>query len=818
MILTLFQSTDHRVESAVRPSYHIPFLRNRRFVGRGAELEALTQKLLLTKECQRLALVGLGGVGKSQVALEFAYTVRETRPEFSIFWVAALSAESFEQACTDIARKLHITQAAGDQEDVKELVKQSLSAETAGRWLLIVDNADDMDILYGSGPGESVGIADYLPESDDGLIVFTTRYQEAAVALAGGDVIELEEISRGEAVSFLEKSLIRKDVLDNEAITIELLDELTYLPLAIAQAAAYLNTNKMISIAEYLGLLRNTEQDVISLMSREFRDSTRYKGSKNAVATTWLVSFDQILKYDAIAADLLSFMSCIEPKAIPRSILPAVQPEERMVSAMGTLSGYAFVVRRGDEAVYDLHRLVHLATRVWIGKKGLAAEMVVKAIQHVARVFPSDDYENQELWREYLPHALKVLESNHGDDSAERYDLCTKVGMCLQADGRVREAVRWLEEAFSWRKDNLDEEHADRRASQHELARACRADGQAGKAVELLEHVVGVQAKVLVEEHPDRLASQHALAMTYRADGQVGKAMELLEHVVAVKAKVLVEEHPDRLASQHELAGAYRADGQVGKAVELLEHVVAMNTKVLVEEHPSRLASQHALAMTYRADGQVGKAVELLEHVVAVKAKVLVEEHPDRLASQHELAGAYRADGQVGKAMELLEHVVAVQAKVLVEEHPSRLASQHALAGAYRADGQVGKAMELLEHVVAVQAKVLVEEHPSRLASQHALARAYRADGQVGKAMELLEHVVAVRERVLVEEHPDRLASQHVLAMAYRADGQVGKAVELLEHVVAVKVKVLRDDHPSRLVSQRALAVLYAELKANNEA
>ena len=800
-------------ESAFRPSYHIPFLRNRRFVGRDTPLQALTQKLLVTRDCQKVALVGLGGVGKSQVALEFAYTVKATRSYLSIFWVSALSAESFEQACIEIARNLRISQAIGDREDVKELVRRHLSTDRAGQWLMIVDNADDMDVMYGSDREESVGVADYLPESEDGLIVFTTRSQEAAVALASGDVIELVEMSREEAVTFLEKSLIRKDLLYNEAIATELLKELTYLPLAIAQAAAYLNTNKIISVAEYLGLLRNTEQDMISIMSHEFRDSTRYKGSKNAVATTWLVSFDQIRKYDPIAADLLSFMSYIEMKAIPRSILPAVQPEARMMSAMGILSGYAFVVRRGDEEMYDLHRLVHLATRVWIRKNGHATETAVRAVLHVAATFPANEYDNRDLWREYLPHALKVLESNDGEELAVRYDLCMKVGMCLQEDGRVGEAVRWLEETVRWREEKLDDEHPSRLASQHVLAGAYQADGQVGKAVELLEHVVTVEAKVLGEEHLDRLASQHALAIAYQADGQVGKAVELLEHVVAVRAKVLMEEHPDRLASQHALAGAYQADGQVGKAVKLLEHVVAIKAKVLREEHPSRLASQHALAIVYEANEQVGKAIELLKHVVTMQAKVLVKEHPDRLASQHALAIAYETDGQVRKAVKLLQYVVAVRAKVLMKEHPDRLASQHALAGAYQTNEQVGKAVELLEHVVAVQAKVLVEEHPDRLASQHALAIAYQADGQVGKAVELLKHVVAVQARVLVEEHPDRLASQHALAGAYQADKQVGKAVELLEHVVAVNEKVLKEDHPTRLISQRALAICHAELE-----
>jgi hypothetical protein len=144
-----------------------------------------------------------------------------------------------EQACGDIARIRGIPPAADDQ-DIKELVKKYLSDEAAGQWLMIVDNADDMELLFGTGQSE--GIADYLPESENGLILFTTRYREVAVSLATGDVIELEQMDRQEAVSFLEKSLVRKHLLSGDTTAAKLLDafldELAYLPLAIAHRTA----------------------------------------------------------------------------------------------------------------------------------------------------------------------------------------------------------------------------------------------------------------------------------------------------------------------------------------------------------------------------------------------------------------------------------------------------------------------------------------------------------------------------------------------------------------------------------------------------
>ncbi|KAK0705593.1 P-loop containing nucleoside triphosphate hydrolase protein [Lasiosphaeris hirsuta] len=624
----------HTPDHACLPCYHIPMPQNQRFIGREGTLDTLKRKLFLENEARTVALVGLGGVGKTQVALQLAHWVKVHKPEYSVFWVPALSEATFEQAYTEIAKKLAIHKSSGDG-DPKDLVRQHLSSSSAGRWLLVVDNADDGAVVFGD-PGKGGGARDYLPESEDGLTLFTTRSREVAVDVAGSDVVELDEMNSEDATSLLQKSLIRKNRVSNGAEVNELLAELTYLPLAIAQAAAYLNRNQ-VSVAEYLKLLRGTEQDMVSLMSREFRDSTRYEGTQNAIATTWLVSFDHIRKSDSTAADLLAFISYIEPKSIPQSILPGCQSEEQIVHAIGTLRAYAFLSKRGESKMYDMHSLVHMATRIWVSKRGLAIQEAGKAIRHVAKVFPSDDYENRSLWREYMPHSIRMLQGPEGRDVEERYNLSYWTGRCLRVDGRIKESVWCLEQCQRWWVDCFDEDHPSRLASQHTLAIAYQANGQVKKAVELLEHVVEVRERVLTEDHPDRLASQHVLAGVYQANGQVKKAVELLEHVVEVQEKILTEDHPDRLASQHVLAGVYQANGQVKKAVELLEHVVEVRERILTEDHPDRLASQHALSIAYQANGQVKKAVELLEHVVEVQEKILTEGHPDRLTSQHAL-------------------------------------------------------------------------------------------------------------------------------------------------------------------------------------
>ncbi|KAK1613488.1 hypothetical protein BDP81DRAFT_513692 [Colletotrichum phormii] len=793
------------------PFYSIPFPDNKGFVGRSETLQAL-QSILFRDKCQKVALCGLGGIGKTQVALKLAYLTKQEKPDYSIFWVPASSKETFNEAYLAIARKLdvHVT----DDEDLRIALREHLSSPDSGKWLLIIDNADDEGVLYESEDGLD-RLYDCLPQSDDGVTLFTTRFSRVATSVAGRNVVDLASMSLNEASDFMRQSLVK--ALYREGIMLkELLEDLTYLPLAIAQAAAYMNENRT-SMQEYLGLLRNTKQDMIELLSSDFHDRTRYRdrNSQSPVATTWFISFSKIHECNKQAAELLMFLSYIEPKGIPRSIMPKLSSEQQITAAIGTLCAYAFLTQRGSTKVYDMHRLVHVSTSIWIEsqnskdqKADLALEIWESAVQQVTRVFPSDAHENRYLWKEYMPHALRLL-GNELLNSVKKVDLGYRAGRCLKVDGRVKDAIKLLEHVVDVGKTTLDEGHPDRLASQHALAGAYEADGRVKDAIKLLEHVVDVGKTTLDEGHPDRLASQHALAGAYEADGRVKDAIKLLEHVVDVGKTTLDEGHPDRLASQHELARAYQADGRVKDAIKLLEHVVDVGKTTLDEGHPDRLASQHALAGAYEADGRVQDAIKLLEHVVDVEETTLDEGHPSRLASQHALAGAYKADGRVKDAIKLLEHVVDVGKTTLDEGHPDRLASQHALAGAYEADGRVKDAIKLLEHVVDIGKTTLDEGHPSRLASQHELARAYQADGRVKDAIKLLEHVVDVCKTTLDEGHPSRLASQHALAGAYEADGRVKDAIKLLEHVVDVCKTTLDEGHPSRLASQHALAGAY---------
>ncbi|KAN0075017.1 hypothetical protein V8E54_007628 [Elaphomyces granulatus] len=499
----------------------VPFERNPRFLGRHNE------------DCEqglrKIAITGLGGVGKTQIALEIAYQIRDKKLEFSIFWIPATSVEKIEQAYMGIGERLRLQD--GTPADMKKAVKDHLSSEKTGPWLLIIDNLDDMNMWTTSDPSSPV-LKTYIPQTQT---------------------------------------------------TTQLLCQLGCLPLAIIQAASYMNQTG-VSVATYLSLLERQENEIVELLSQDFEDEWRYAESKNPVAVTWLISFHQIQRLNSLTEDYLSFMSCIDPRDI---LITQI--------ALGLLKAYSFITGQADDQTLSLHRLVHLAM---LQSGGMLEQWTVNTGKRVREILPSSAHENRILWRKYLPHALFVLQSKgFQNDTRDREYLVQMVAKCLQSDGRYHEAGVLFKEDFEKKRKKLTND--DERCS----------------------------LTVLGPGHPNTLTSMHNLASTYhgrkrksscttwhlptenRDDGG-GKAIcammetektvlgrwteveKLSVQVMETRKTVLGPEHPDTLTSMHNLASTYRDQGRWTEAEKLLSNL----------SHTLKGLSRHAVALSLLQD------------------------------------------------------------------------------------------------------------------------------------------------------------------------------------------------------------------------
>ena len=525
------------------------------------------------------------------MALALVYRIRDKFQNCSVIWIPATNMESLHQTYLDVARQLKIPGSDDDKADAKKLVQGYLSQESAGRWLLLFDNADDVNMWTSQSSPGSGRLVDYLPRSEQGCIVFTTRDRKTAVKLAQQSIVEVPEMDEIAGIQLLRNSLVNPDLTDNTPATKTLLEELTFLPLAIAQSVAYINENG-IEFAQYLSLLAEQEEDVIDILSEEFEDDGRHEHTKNPVATTWLISFEQIRNRDPLAAEYLSFMACIDPKDIPQSLLPAAGSRKKGIDAIGTLEAYSFIIKRAADRALDLHRLVHFATRSWLQQNDRMAQWAEKAIVRVEEVFPTGDHENRTEWRAYLIHAHYVLNSNLVErEFQSRMDLLWRYGMCLYEDGRWNEAEAAIAEVLEIEMRDFGKEHPDTLTSMSNLASTIRKQGRWKEAEDLEVQVIETRKRVLGAEHPDTLTSMANLAVTFWDQGRWKEAEDLQVQVMATRKRVLGAEHSDSLTSMNNLAFIWKGLGRDKEAIELMKECVALRTRTIGVNHPQTLSS-----------------------------------------------------------------------------------------------------------------------------------------------------------------------------------------------------------------------------------
>jgi folate-binding Fe-S cluster repair protein YgfZ len=790
----------------------VPFERNPHFIGRKSQLAQLEEMLFNKDHTTRIAITGLGGVGKTQLVLELLHQAKDKYKPCSIIWIPATNMDSLDQAYLDVAQKLGIPGCEEEKSDVKKLVQAYLSKEHAGRWLLVFDNADEMD-MWISGPRleqGACGLIDYLPKSNQGCIIFTSRDRKTAVKLAQQNILEVLEMDEEMATQLLHSSLVNSDLIKNQQDTKALLDELTYLPLAIVQAAAYINENGLL-LADYISLLKDQEEDVIELLSEDFEDKGRYRNIRNPVATTWLISFEQIRRRDSLAAEYLSFMSCIDPRNIPQSLLPPGLSRKKEIDAIGTLSAYSFISRRLDLAL-DLHRLVHLGTRNWLRKENLLSQSAERVMVRLEEILPNKATENRSVWPVYMPHVRYALESDIIDENAQcRVDLLWKYQRCLREEGRWIEAEVFIRQIKAMYESVHGQEHQNTLSSMNNLALTFWDQGRWKEAEELQVQVLETRKRILGVEHPDTLTSMNNLASTFWDQGRWKEAEELEVQVLETRKRILGAEHPNTLNSMNNLASTFRAQGRWKEAEELEVQVLETRKRILGVEHPDTLTSMNNLASTFGDQGRWKEAEELEVQVLETRKRILGAEHPDTLSSMNNLASTFRAQGRWKEAEELEVQVLETRKRILGAEHPNTLNSMNNLASTFRAQGRWMEAEELQVQVLETSKRILGAEHPDTLSSMNNLASTFRAQGRWKEAEELEVQVLETRKRILGVEHPDTLTSMNNLASTFWDQGRWKEAEELEVQVLETRKRILGVEHPDTLTSMNNLASTFGD-------
>ncbi|KAI1498085.1 hypothetical protein F5X99DRAFT_342248 [Biscogniauxia marginata] len=698
----------------------VPFGRNKAFVGRESVLHNIFKIIppgADKDDCQRTAIEGLGGVGKTQVALEAAYRIYDEYPNCSVFWVPAIDATSFENAYREIGHQLGVEGIEKDKADVKLLVRSALGHERAGSWLLIIDNADDLDLLF-----TDAKLADYLPFSRKGSIVFTTRNHETTVRLdipQTTNIITIAEMSDDEAIELLQKGLKENQKCDMES-TARLLELLANLPLAIKQASAYMASNTSVTVSQYLELYLSSNSDMIEFLSRHFEDRFRYKDlskQRNPITTTWLISFEHISRHNSLATDCLKSMCFLAEKDIPLSLLPEAR-KVKMAEAIGTLIGYAFIMERERPDSFDIHRLVRLAMRNWLQENGQWQDWATNTIQQLSRSFPFPKHENREVWMRYLPHGQAALEfQDECTNDEAKCMLLFNVGGSKLVLGKYVDAEQMYRQTLELGK-KVGRENRNTLSSMNNLANVLENQGKYEEAMQMHRQVLELKKKVLGRNHPDTLASRNNFANILTRQGKYEEAKQIYWQILEIREEVLGKEYPDTLTSMNNLALVLGSQGKYEEAEQIHRQTLKLREKVLNKEHPSTLDSMNNLASVLGGQGKHEEAEQIYRQTLELREKVLGREHHYTLASMSNLAVVICNQGKYAEAKQLHSQTLEIRKKTLGKEHPDTFISMNNLAVVFYSQGEYEEAEEMYRQTLELREKILGKDHPSTVQSR----------------------------------------------------------------------------------------------------
>ncbi|YCK34189.1 tetratricopeptide repeat protein [Actinomadura sp. ATCC 39365] len=744
------------------------------------------------------AVTGTPGIGKTLLAAAYAWTCQQAQWPL-IAWIVAETTDQIIMGLAGLADRLGLRRPDDDAATAARRVRTHLAASTQPG-LLVFDNATSV-----------TDVRDWIPTTGATRVVITSRNRAFSHVYPP---VEVEVFTPAQAVMFLDE----RTGLDDAEGAAELADELGFLPLALAQAAALI-ARRRLDYAIYLELLR-------SFPLERYLTRSDYDPYPAGTAETILLS---VMQFEASRQDgslLLSVLGVLAPSGVPRSILYgsiAPDPAERELwdSLLADLADTSLVSFSEDGRAVLMHRLIQRVLRERADRQG-QLQGVLNSATIVLRRFIEDLPE--EVERPFVEIVFEQTVAVHAVAVAVDIILLNLLTLRSWCGGYLAElvdfdrAIPLLQETLADCERVLGPTHTCTLTCRSRLANAYQVAGRLAEAIQLHKATLNDMEQVLGPVHPDTLASRNNLAYSYEVAGRLDEAIRLHEATLADYGQVMGPDHPATLTSRSNLARAYQAAGRLTEATKLHEVTLRTRERLLGLDHPHTLASRYNLARAYESGGQLSEAIQLYETALGGFDEVLGGDHPYTLASRQNLAGAYQAVGRKDEAIRLLEAVLIESERLLGPEHPQTVDGRHNLAHAYHASGRLDEAIELYEATLTSRERLLDPDHPHILANRNNLAGAYQAAGRFAEAIQLLEATLRTRERLLGAEHPQTVDGRHNLAYVYQASGRLDEAIELYEATLTSRERLLDPDHPHILINRQNLVVAYQAAGRMDEA
>lgn len=754
------------VTASDMPGLHVPYSRNLLFTGRESLLDAVYEHLhAQDTQPGLLALTGLGGVGKTQLALEYAY--RHQHEYQAVFWIRADTPENLTSDGLTLAQTLQLPEKdSPEHERVLAALKRWLQQHA--NWLLVLDNVADLEMA-----------AHFLPAQHQGHVLITTRMQ-ATNALApslGVSPVEAEEGAR----LLLHRALGLHANVENDVVHYQQAQEVARLlgglPLALDQAGAYIEETGN-GLDTYLQLYQQRRADLLKRRGRSARDHPA------SVSATFALAFEQVEQMCPPAADLLRLCAFLHPATIPetlllansasanQTLLPGIADHYELDVALEVLLLFSLVQRNPVIHALSIHRLVQdvLKDALTVQEQRSWAERVVLLVK---QAWPGTGVAHWGRCQEYLPHTLVCAEliARWELRSEEATHLLSKAGMYLSMRASYPEAERLLLQALTLGETFMGREHSQTASILYELGWLAHCLHRYSQAEEYYQRALTIRTN---HPGPDSLLS-----------AQIVQKLGLLR------------------LNQREYT----------EAEMFLQRALAICEQQPGTDHPLLADSLNALAMLCRARQQYGEAEALYQRALALREQHLGPDDPETATSISNLAVLYFAQGKYAEAEPLYLRVLTIRERTLGLEHPGVALALGGLALVYYFQKQYHKAEPLARRALAIQEITPGREHPETAQSLMTLAMLAFRQGDYRQAEALAVEALAIRERVLHPQAPDLITSLNNLALIYREQKKYDLALPLYQRALTLSEQEHGKEHTYTLRIRSNLAKLAQQIE-----
>ena len=554
----------------------------------------------------RVALYGMGGVGKTQVATEYVFKYRAHYR--SVFWLSAATQADLQIGFQQIAKEVHCANdTEKDADAVAKAVLQWLKHKSS--WLLVIDNLDTISVVHG-----------YLPElnGDDCHVLITTRNRDATGIPAQGLEVEVFDSSHAVDLLLLRSSGTKQSQPEIRSQATEIVKELGCLALAIEHAAAFIRQSSTLS--QFMDMYSKSRKEFLEHLPTQNHTYPR------AIAATLLMSFNKVEEDNEDAAKLLILFSFLNPdgilldflqdghKGIKEPLRSLISTPFKFGKALGKLGEFSLIRQSNDGRTIAIHRLVQTVIKDHIGHD-LAREFAGLAISLCLMAFPRFAEDHRQLCRRYQTQVDGPVQSLFHLNTEEIAAMSLRLALFLDADGKTSVAEQFERVAVKVRTELFGTDDPRTLTAMNNLAATYQSLGQAQEAAELHKKVLEASQRKLGMEHPNTLTSMNNLAEMYRSLGQPQEAAELHKKVLETRQRKLGMEHPNTLTSIFNLAYTYWASFHREEAISLYEAELTGCRKCYGDLHQETVNSRKNLIAKYREVGRLEEANRLEEEL-----------------------------------------------------------------------------------------------------------------------------------------------------------------------------------------------------------